>query len=341
MTKTTSQPTPHNDTIWIAKGIGIILVVIGHCSIPGDQPAAWDELRKIIYAFHMPLFFLLSGFLYNSPKDSLSFDNYFSFIKKKSQRLLVPYCSITLLLLSIKYFAGFFVTLSHPITSDFYFYILFNPMGGFATLMWFLYTLMIIFVLTPVLHFLLRKTWLLLAVSVLFYFLPFPKLFCLNHVFHQLPFFVLGILLSENQQVTKKLDSAPTFIFSSLLFSFLYIFKASIPWPQLHVLTLGLIGAFATLSLSQLVSNRTKSTGNLGQILITIGIYSSGVYLLHTLAMGPVRIAIIKIVPPQTPLLFFFIAFVVVVAGVVAPILIQKYILQPNALLRRMILGMR
>ena len=37
----------------IAKGIGIILVFLGHFNIP-------DTLRAEIYTFHMPLFFFLS-----------------------------------------------------------------------------------------------------------------------------------------------------------------------------------------------------------------------------------------------------------------------------------------
>lgn len=40
----------------IAKGIGIILVFLGHFNIP-------DTLRAEIYTFHIPLFFFLSGVL--------------------------------------------------------------------------------------------------------------------------------------------------------------------------------------------------------------------------------------------------------------------------------------
>ncbi len=41
------------------KGIGIMLVVLGHIWI------APEFLQKIIYAFHMPMFFILSGYLFN------------------------------------------------------------------------------------------------------------------------------------------------------------------------------------------------------------------------------------------------------------------------------------
>ncbi|MGN0153774.1 MAG: acyltransferase family protein [Lachnospiraceae bacterium] len=73
----------------IAKGIGIILVVLGHCSIP--------PISTIIYLFHMPLFFFISGYLYN---DNNSKDPY-RFFKKKFFGLYVPYamCEIIFTLL--------------------------------------------------------------------------------------------------------------------------------------------------------------------------------------------------------------------------------------------------
>lgn len=42
--------------ILIAKGIGTFLVVAGHFW-PVDSPSYWTEVRRIIYTFHMPLFF--------------------------------------------------------------------------------------------------------------------------------------------------------------------------------------------------------------------------------------------------------------------------------------------
>lgn len=43
----------------IVKGIGIILMVIGHASSP---------FHDFIYLFHMPLFFMISGFFFNPEK---------------------------------------------------------------------------------------------------------------------------------------------------------------------------------------------------------------------------------------------------------------------------------
>lgn len=42
----------------ISKGIGMVLVITGHLCVS-------VSLRNFIYSFHMPLFFILSGIVYN------------------------------------------------------------------------------------------------------------------------------------------------------------------------------------------------------------------------------------------------------------------------------------
>lgn len=52
-------PAGRNTMISIAKGIAIILMVIGHAEAPG-------LLTNVIYTFHMPLFFITAGFFFNT-----------------------------------------------------------------------------------------------------------------------------------------------------------------------------------------------------------------------------------------------------------------------------------
>lgn len=68
----------------IAKGIGIVLVVLGHC------PHVYNPLKQWIYAFHMPLFFIISGMVWN--KESHERRGYFSkeFVIDRLRRLIVP-----------------------------------------------------------------------------------------------------------------------------------------------------------------------------------------------------------------------------------------------------------
>ena len=50
-------------TFDIAKGIGIVLVVIGHY-IPDNAPSWYIGFVSFVYHFHMPLFFMIAGFFY-------------------------------------------------------------------------------------------------------------------------------------------------------------------------------------------------------------------------------------------------------------------------------------
>lgn len=82
----------------VAKGIGILLVLLGH-SIRDDMRLeyAWiDNLYSFIYYFHMPLFFLISGFLFeNSQKKRYCFKE---IVYKKYRTLLLPYISYTVII---------------------------------------------------------------------------------------------------------------------------------------------------------------------------------------------------------------------------------------------------
>jgi acyltransferase len=78
--------TRTNRVYWIdaLKAIAIILVVIGHS--PGIQ--GYSYIVKYIYSFHIPLFFLISGILF----DAKMVENDLSpFLKKQARGLLIPY----------------------------------------------------------------------------------------------------------------------------------------------------------------------------------------------------------------------------------------------------------
>ena len=82
---------------WIdlSKGIGMMLVVIGHTGIYHSFPFFYNW----IYSFHMPLFYFISGFLYNSNKYS---NNVKRFLQHRWKSLGIPYitlnCAVYILL---------------------------------------------------------------------------------------------------------------------------------------------------------------------------------------------------------------------------------------------------
>lgn len=102
-----------NETIDIAKAIGIILMVVGHTRCP-------DYLRQLIYLFHMPLFFLFSGYFFNQKY----LDNRKMFIKRKLKTLYLPYVKWSLLFLLIYNFCFEINIYSEKVS---YFGIVFHP----------------------------------------------------------------------------------------------------------------------------------------------------------------------------------------------------------------------
>lgn len=62
----------------VAKGVAMLLVIIGHITIIPSWLYAW------INSFHMPLFFFLSGMVYNPYK----YDKFKDFFKAKFKGLM-------------------------------------------------------------------------------------------------------------------------------------------------------------------------------------------------------------------------------------------------------------
>ena len=72
------------------KAIGIVFMIMGHIWYGGT-------FEIIIHAFHIQLFYLVSGFLFSNKEESFTI-----FFKKKFKRLIIPYFSFGLFHLLVK-----------------------------------------------------------------------------------------------------------------------------------------------------------------------------------------------------------------------------------------------
>lgn len=82
------------DYLDIAKGIGILLVIIGHI------PHIGEPVRQYIVSFHMPLFFIISGILiFHTWKAE---ENTAAFVRRKARSLLLPYAFFSVIYLLIE-----------------------------------------------------------------------------------------------------------------------------------------------------------------------------------------------------------------------------------------------
>ena len=78
----------------IAKGFGILIIVLGHVLRVG-------YLKQFTYAFSVPYCLILAGFTYK-------YNNSSDFIRKKFLRIMIPYYSFSLISIIIYYFVGTF-----------------------------------------------------------------------------------------------------------------------------------------------------------------------------------------------------------------------------------------
>lgn len=80
-----------NKGLDVVKGIGIILVILGHNT---------NDLHSWIYTFHMPLFFMLAGIFHKSS------ETFIAFFKKKWKSLMIPYFTFAIMLFIFWLFIG-------------------------------------------------------------------------------------------------------------------------------------------------------------------------------------------------------------------------------------------
>lgn len=120
-----------NELIDLLKGFAILLVVLGHSVQYSVSNFDHNWLFRIIYAFHMPLFMFLSGFVALS-----SFDGSIRSLSKRFQSLIIPFFCwflITDLLSTLLQLSGIEspIITYHPIIS-----LLQSPSNGGLWFLW-------------------------------------------------------------------------------------------------------------------------------------------------------------------------------------------------------------
>jgi fucose 4-O-acetylase-like acetyltransferase len=269
-----------NNMITYSRIFATFLVVLGHVLFIYSNGFSWpitgcfpkyewiEIIRKVIYSFHMPLFFIISGFVFSF---SLLGNSFGRFFWKKIKRLIIPF-------VFFKYFIWEPVNLIiNPILfGDFGWdwikkYVFYSDIGH----LWFLLTLFIIEISMYILHQYLikeKKTFesvcfLLLLFLSLFSqkiadFMPFLRGTIANILLYSL-YFEIGYLLSK---ILIKKDSLKNDVFVLGVSFLLYIptFCASLTTINAPVLVfenliLKISGSFIVIFSSNLISKKSKN----------------------------------------------------------------------------------
>ena len=322
-------------------------MVMGHLYVPESQPGYWLWARTIIYMIHMPLFMLLAGFLYGMHEPRLdTMTHVLAFVKKKAGRLMVPYFVVTCIMITVKYIAALFAPLRHGLDENVLYYAILNPMGkltpngGFATFLWFIYTLFIIFLLFPILRRVFGAGLIMVFVALGLSIVPWPKWFCLNLAFQFMPIFAFGFYLTKrNGGVWPGLLPATLGALGFLTLAYVgYVPPENDLAGRIIYIIRGLCGSLFLLHLVDKALGFRGWASRLSEILETFGRYSSGIYLMHILAMGPFTIFFynfLTIGPSQ----FLFAASLIWSLGLLGPIAFERYVIRRRPILARLILG--
>lgn len=179
----------------IAKAIGIAFVLLGHTGIP-------EKLRAIVYSFHMPLFFVISGIWFKRQEYCLA-------LKKSSIHCLCPYISFSLIFavlnLLVLHDSNLFVKNIQDILWG----------RGTCNVLWFLFSLFLVEnIYQIVIHHTtkpLETTLLLMTFSLILRILGVPNYWFILSSMEALFFFSLGNTMLKPEKV-RCLFSTKTFI---------------------------------------------------------------------------------------------------------------------------------
>ncbi len=313
-----------NRFVWIdiARAICIVLVVIGHY-IPESAPRWYGEMRSVIYSFHMPLFMFASGFVYIATKRE---NGYGHFLWRKVKRLMIPYLTVSILVITIKLCTQGRMFVENPVTSWSYIKVFYSPEAGYF--LWFIWALWWMFVIIPFF----KTSRVRLCLFIVALLLPiaspyFPEVLCLKEFSKMFQYFVAGVIVYDWKQSLMWCRRVP---FIVVLIAFCFI-EAMPYWDigNSSLLTAG-IGIAFILKFSYKIENKVK-TSSWGIGIMTISSASYIIYLLHTTFEGFAKAVVHKVpilMDSQNDWCFSLGALIVISCGVIAPILLDLYVLR-------------
>lgn len=312
----------------IAKAICIILVVVGHY-IPDNSPEWYKLIHDVIYTFHMPLFMFASGYVYIATKKDIGYGD---FLVKKIKRLMVPYLTTSVVVISIKMLTQGNMSVDNPVTWMSYLRMFYLPEAGYF--LWFIWALWWMFVLLPIFKTKRSRTIFFLICLVIHYVpMTLPKEFCIAECKNMLVFFTLGVFAFENKYVFKFLKEFSTSkVFLSIVaFAFCeYLYFSGLDSYFLKTtskILLPYVGIFFVIEISKLICKYQEVSKN--HILMIVSMSSYIIYLFHTTFEGFAK-AVFRKLPLDSNLWYVFLpeAIVVIAVGVIIPILLHRCVLK-------------
>lgn len=314
----------------ILRGFAILAVVLFHCYIIAPQTwSIFPAIYHFVGTWALPVFMMAAGFFAIKIWDIKTGRQYLTFVKDKVHRLAIPYLVLSCVAIPIKLILSSYTYRPFDVNmllKDVFLYPNDHPIVQF----WFIYTLFLLFIITPLfnrisLH---KATF----AALLLTFVPINiKLFYLSEVMHFLFYFLAGMVIHRNYDKFLALENKPLLAVIGFLMLLLPLDVGHEMANRLFRLWVALGGIMWAFTTSYLLRNSRI----LGTFFENIGIYNYDIYLLSWFFQTSIRVGFYQMLEWNVNL----VALLMALTGVAGPMLISKYLLRKFALTNRFILG--
>lgn len=276
---------------WVdyVKVVACVLVVLGHFFqsmvkaniIPENNLYSW--FNKTIYYFHVPLFFICSGYLYQKYSKIENVVDWKNNIIKKLIALGIPYFIFSLATWMLKtIFAGSVNSKISGLSETLFI----NPTAPY----WYLYSLFFIFLVTITYRSKISKLVLIIlaiVMKMLYIILGSTGIYMISTVMANEIWFVIGMCITDIDlcKVKNKLIGLVIGIVFFILSLIVYNYNI-----QNEVISF-FLGLLACISIVILMISKEHSN----KMMDMFAKYTMPIFLMHTLFAAPIRVVLMKI----------------------------------------------
>ncbi len=331
--------------ITLAKGLAILLVVVGHILAGGTSLGnEWfSTLIDYLYLFHMPFFIFISGYVSFRPGrlERLS-QNYLPYIGNQAVRLLLPFFFIGAMIVFGKIVMQNIVHVDN--VPD-------NPFQGFIDLIWhtknspsvFLWYIFAIFIygaISPLLFKVLgNKMILWVLLGAIISMIPPTYYFYLDKLTLFFVFFCLGGAAIHNEEkYIKLIGNIKLFsLFSALFLASFLLFQYELIDHKFSKL---ITGSLCIPVLHQICIYALKYKGKVMDAFLFMGRRSYSIYLFNTICIGVTK-GVIFLIMDWHGTHFYVVGPVLVASGVLGPLIGEWLVLIRIPFIKIRILGIK
>ena len=317
------------------KILACMLVVIGHLlksmveSGLMSGGAQFDMWMEVLYSFHVNLFFMCSGYLYQKYTKIDSFSAYGRHLLKKVKSIVIPYFIFTIITVALKNLAADSVNS----TTDGYLTSLFiSPISPY----WYLYAIMIMFILIPIMKnkcMAIGMSIMSVAMILLYwkYFTAAP--IAVYYFFGYSAFFVLGMFMAYTNISTyvEPKRAIIVLVLLAIMMSFIIYewYNNGLFFSYIRQVNGLLVCGFIMVLFILVYKGREQSA-----LSALLSKYTMAIFLMHTIFASGVRMVLMKM---NIRALWIHLALEMI-AGIIGPMIVWKaYLSIKNRIFRKKI----